>query len=41
MRRPGEPRFLLISPKRIVAFIVSAFGLLVLATADPLLPVFG
>jgi hypothetical protein len=38
---PVNLAFLLISPKRIVAFIVSAFGLLVLATADPLLPVFG
>lgn len=38
---PMNLAFLLISPKRIVTFIVAAFGLLLLATADPLLPVFG
>jgi hypothetical protein len=35
---PLNLAFLAISPKRIVTFIVSAFGLLVLATAHPILP---
>jgi hypothetical protein len=38
---PLNVGFLAISPKRIVAFVVSAFGLVVLATANPVLPLFG
>jgi hypothetical protein len=38
---PMNLAFLVISPKRIVTFVVAAFGLLVLGTASPLLPLFG
>ena len=37
---PMNLSFLLVSPRRIVTFAVAAFGLLLLATASPLLPVF-
>jgi hypothetical protein len=37
---PLNLSFLLISPRRIVTFITAAFGLLVLATARPLIPLF-
>ncbi len=37
---PMNLSFLLVSPRRIVTFAVAAFGLLLLATASPLLPLF-